>query len=398
MLVRVAACGICHTDLIIRDQWYPVPLPAVLGHEGAGVVEAVGAGVTKVGVGDHVAMSYASCGSCVKCQAGEPWVCHDFFARNFGACRPDGSTALALDGRAIHSHFFGQSSFATFAVATERNVVRLDPDVPLDIVAPFGCGIQTGAGAVLRVFRPEAGSSIAVFGTGTVGLSAVMAARVAGCTTIIGVDVQPSRLSLALELGATEVVDASVRRMWSRLCAPRPAGSGRTSASTPPASPSVLQQAVYCTGPGGVCGLIGAPPFGTEVALDVNQMLAMGRTLRGIVEGHSVPDVFLGVLIELWRQGRFPVDRIMTHYSFDEIERAARDAEEGRVVKPVLRMEVSAGRARAAACRARPAPAPPRPLHPRCTGIQGGEPLTRHGLRVECGERPPPARLSPHSS
>jgi aryl-alcohol dehydrogenase len=339
VLVRVAACGICHTDLIIRDQWYPVPLPAVLGHEGAGVVEAVAAGVTKVGVGDHVAMSYGSCGSCVKCQGGEPWVCHDFFARNFGACRPDGSTALALDGRPIHSHFFGQSSFATFAVATERNVVRLDPDVPLEIVAPFGCGIQTGAGAVLRVFRPDAGSSIAVFGTGTVGLSAVMGARVAGCTTIIGVDVQPARLSLAMELGATDVIDASDSSDVVEAVRAATGGVGADFSIDATGIPSVLQQAVYCTGPGGVCGLIGAPPFGTEVSLDVNQMLAMGRTLRGIVEGQSVPDVFLGVLIELWRQGRFPVDRIMTHYSFDEIERAARDAEEGRVVKPVLRMD-----------------------------------------------------------
>jgi aryl-alcohol dehydrogenase len=339
VLVRVVACGICHTDLIIRDQWYPVPLPAVLGHEGAGVVEAVGASVRKVAPGDHVAMSYGSCGACVKCQAGEPWVCHDFFARNFGASRPDGSTALAVDGRSIHSHFFGQSSFATHAVATERNVVRLDPDVPLEIVAPFGCGIQTGAGAVLRAFRPDAGASIAIFGTGTVGLSAVMAARVAGCTTIIGVDVRPARLELALSLGATHVVDPGSA---DPVEAVREAtgGVGADFSIDATGIPEVLQQAVYCTGPGGVCGLIGAPPFGTEVSLDINLMLAMGRTLRGIVEGESIPDVFLPRLIELWRQGRFPVDRIMTHYSFADIDQAARDAEEGRVVKPVLRMEV----------------------------------------------------------
>ncbi len=338
VLVRVVACGICHTDLIIRDQWYPVPLPAVLGHEGAGVVDAVGPGVTKVAPGDHVAMSYGSCGACVKCQAGEPWVCHDFFARNFGASRPDGSTALAEDGRPIHSHFFGQSSFATFAVATERNVVRLDPDVPLEIVAPFGCGIQTGAGAVLRAFRPEAGASIAVFGTGTVGLSAVMAARVAGCTTVIGVDIRPSRLELALELGATDVVDAGSEDPVEAVRAAT-GGVGADFSIDATGIPQVLQQAVYCTGPGGVCGLIGAPPFGTEVSLDINLMLAMGRTLRGIVEGQSIPDVFLPRLIELWRQGRFPVDRLMTHYSFDRIDEAARDAEEGRVVKPVLLME-----------------------------------------------------------
>jgi aryl-alcohol dehydrogenase len=337
LLVRVAACGICHTDLIIRDQWYPVPLPAVLGHEGAGVVEAVGSAVIKVAVGDHVAMSYGSCGQCPKCMAGRPSNCHDFFGRNFAAARPDGSTALSEGGREIHSHFFGQSSFASHAVATERNVVKLDPGVPLDIVAPFGCGIQTGAGAVLNVFRPQAGTSIAVFGTGTVGIAALLAARVAGCTTIIGVDVQPVRLELARELGATHVLNArdgdpveAIQRLTG--------GFGADFSIDATGNPQVLQQAVYCTGPGGVCGLIGAPPFGTEVSLDMNQILTAGRTLRGIVEGDSVPDIFLPVLIELWQQGRFPVERIMAHYDFGDIEQAARDAEAGTVVKPVLRM------------------------------------------------------------
>jgi aryl-alcohol dehydrogenase len=337
VLVRVVAAGICHTDLIIRDQWYPVPLPAVLGHEGAGVVEAVGGAVSKVAVGDHVAMSYGSCGGCPNCQRGEPWVCHDFFARNFGALRPDGSTALRSGEQAIHSHFFAQSSFASYAIATERNVVKLDPDVPLEVVAPFGCGIQTGAGAVLRVFRPEAGSSIAVFGVGTVGLSAVMAARVAGCTTIIGVDVHAARLEMAASLGATHVVDAGSGDVVQAVM-DATGGIGADFSIDATGSPEVLQQAVYCTGSGGVCGLIGAPPFGTEVSLDMNQMLAMGRTLRGIVEGQSVPDVFLPRLIELWRQGRFPVDRIMTQYAFDEIDQAARDAEDGKVIKPVLLM------------------------------------------------------------
>jgi aryl-alcohol dehydrogenase len=222
----------------------------VLGHEGAGVVEAIGSAVPKVQPGDHVAMSYGSCGGCLKCQAGEPWVCHDFFGRNFGASRPDGSTALAADGRSIHSHFFGQSSFATHSVATERNVVRLDPDVPLEIVAPFGCGIQTGAGAVLQTFRPEAGSSIAIFGTGTVGLAAAMAARVAGCTTIIGIDVRPSRLELAQEVGATHVIDAGSEDPVEAVRAAT-GGVGAEFSIEATGIPSVLQQAVYCTGPGG---------------------------------------------------------------------------------------------------------------------------------------------------
>jgi len=336
VLVRLAASGICHTDLIIRDQWYPVPLPAVLGHEGAGVVEAVGAAVTKVSPGDHVAMSYGSCGACSSCQLGRPWVCHDFWGRNFGATRADGTTALRSEGRDVHSHFFSQSSFATHAVATERNVTKLDPSVALDVVAPFGCGIQTGAGGVLNALRPPAGSSIAVFGTGTVGLAAVMAAHVSGCTTIIGVDVRPARLQVAQELGATAVIDASATDAVEAVRSAT-GGLGADFSVETTGSPQVLAQAVYATGPGGSCGLIGAPPFGAEVSLDINQMLALGRGLRGIVEGESVPDVFVPRLIELWQQGRFPVERIISHYDFDEIERAAHDAEEGRVIKPVLR-------------------------------------------------------------
>lgn len=336
VLVRVTAAGICHTDLIIRDQWYPVPLPAVLGHEGAGVVEAVGEAVTKVAPGDHVAMSYGSCGGCATCHSGRPWVCHDFWGRNFASTRPDGTTALSADGGAVHSHFFSQSSFATHAIATERNVVKLDPSIPLDVVAPFGCGIQTGAGAVLNALRPAAGTSIAVFGTGTVGLSAVMAARVAGCTTIIGIDQRPERLQIAREVGATAVIQAGDGDLVEAV-KQASGGLGVDVSVETTGSPAVLAQAVYSTSPGGMCGLVGAPPFGAEVSLDVNQMLALGRGLRGIVEGESVPDVFLPRLIELWQQGRFPVDRIMSRYDFDAIDEAARDAEEGRVIKPVLR-------------------------------------------------------------
>lgn len=337
VLVRVRAAGICHTDLIVRDQWRPVPLPAVLGHEGAGVVEVVGPAVLKVRPGDHVAMSYGSCGLCPNCLAGRPWICRSFRARNFAGTRTDGSTALSRDGRPIHAHFFCQSSFATHAVATERNVTKFDPSVPLEIVAPFGCGIQTGAGAVFNVLRTEAGMSIAIFGTGSVGLAAVMAARVAGCTTIVGVDVQPARLACAQELGATAVIDARADDVIDVIMqATRGAGVDFSIDTT--GSPTVLAQAVYCTSPGGTCGLVGAPALGAEVALDMNQILGPARVLRGIIEGESVPDMFLPRLVELWQQGHFPVERIITHYPFDDIDTAAHDAEEGRVIKPVLCM------------------------------------------------------------
>jgi aryl-alcohol dehydrogenase len=337
VLVRVAAAGICHTDLIVRDQWYPVPLPAVLGHEGAGTVERVGPGVSVVAPGDRVAMSFGSCGHCPTCQTGRPFYCHDFFGRNFAAVRPDGSTALARDGEAVHSHFFGQSSFATYALATERNVTKLPPDVPFELVAPFGCGIQTGAGAVLNALRVPSGSSLAVFGTGTVGLSAVMAARAAGVGTVIGIDARPGRLELAAELGATAVIDVN-RESATEVIQSNTSGAGVDFSLETTGSPAVLRHAVDCLAPAGTCGVVGAPPFGTEVKLDVNVILTAGRTVKGIVEGESVPDVFLPRLIELWRQGRFPAERLITEYDFDRIDEAARDAEEGKVIKPVLRV------------------------------------------------------------
>jgi aryl-alcohol dehydrogenase len=337
VLVDVSASGICHTDLICRDQWLPVPLPAVLGHEGAGVVRAVGSAVTKVAVGERIGMTFDSCGTCICCRRGKPTYCHHFFEHNFAAARAsDGSSALSRGDEPVHAHFFGQSSFATAAVARERNVVSIESAIPLDIVAPFGCGIQTGAGAVLNTLRVPAGSSIAVFGTGAVGISAVLAAVIAGCQTIIGVDLLAARLELARELGATHVIDASSTDAVEEI--KRVSGYGVDFSLDTTGSPAVLRSAVDCLAPLGVAGLIGGSPGGTEVSLDMTDILVGGRTLRGVVEGDSVPEIFLPQLIRFWEQGRFPVDRLMKHYDFDAIEEAARDAEEGRTIKPVLRM------------------------------------------------------------
>lgn len=337
VLVKVAASGICHTDLICRDEWYPVPFPTVFGHEGAGVVEQVGDRVTEVAPGDRVAMSFHSCGCCRSCASGSPAYCYEFFEHNFSSLRPaDGSSALSRNGELVHGHFFGQSSFATHAVANVRNIVRLNGSMPLEIAAPLGCGIQTGAGAVLNTLRVPAGSSLAVFGAGAVGLAAVMAGAIAGCSTIVAVDLKPARLALARELGATHVVDAGAEDPVEAVRDHTGAGADFSLEAT--GSPAVLRQAVDCLAPLGTCGVIGAPAFGTEVSLDVNTILVAGRTVRGVVEGDSVPQVFLPQLVRFWEEGRFPVERLMAHYDFDRIEDAVRDAESGEVVKPVLRM------------------------------------------------------------
>lgn len=337
ILIDVAASGICHTDLICRDQWYPTPLPAVLGHEGAGVVAAIGRSVTKVAVGDRVGMTFDSCGSCRSCQRGHSPYCESFFAYNFGASRPtDGSSALSRNGEALNAHFFGQSSFATQSVARERNVVKIETAIPLEIAASFGCGIQTGAGGVLNSLAAPAGSTIAIWGTGAVGLAAALGAAIAGCSRIICIDLHQPRLDLALELGATDVVNAGSEDAVEAVR--RITGGGADFAIEATGSPVVLRQAVDALAPLGECGVIGAPAIGTEVALDVNHILTAGRVVRGIVEGDSVPDLFLPLLHGFWAAGRFPVEKMMIFYDFDQIEHAAHDAESGDTVKAVLRM------------------------------------------------------------
>ena len=336
LLVRIQASGVCHTDIVVRDQWYPVPLPAVLGHEGGGIVERVGSGVSGVAPGDRVSLSFNSCGECRYCLTGRPSYCADFFARNFGSSRPDGSSPIKRNGATINGNYFGQSSFATYAVANVRSAVKLTDDIPFEVVAPFGCGIQTGAGSVLNSLRPPAGSSICVFGAGSVGLAAIMAASLSGCTTIIAVDLVPARLKMALSVGATHAIDARSEDAVARVV--EITGGGADYSLEVTASPKVLRQALECLAPTGVCGLIGAAAFGTEASLDMNSILIPGRTVRGLVEGDSIPQLFIPRLVELWRQGKFPVDRIVSTYDFDAIDQAVHDAETGAVIKPVLRM------------------------------------------------------------
>jgi aryl-alcohol dehydrogenase len=334
--VRMTASGICHTDLLIREGTFPTPMPVVLGHEGAGVVEEVGAAVTQVAVGDRVALSYGSCAACRACATGRPYHCDDFFARNFLAARADGTTALSRQGEPLHSHFFGQSSFATGAVVNERSVVKIDDDIPFEVVAPFGCGVQTGAGTVINALRPPVGSSIAIFGAGGVGLSAVMGAVVCACDPIVVVDVRASRLELARELGATHTIDASTTDPVEAIVALTRGGVDFSIEAS--GVPGVLRQAVDALASNATCALVGAPPAGTEEPIDVNALLSRGRIVRAVVEGHSVPQVFIPQLIRLWRAGRLPVDRLIRTYDFDQINEAGDAALAGEVVKPVLRL------------------------------------------------------------
>nr|WP_228122186.1 NAD(P)-dependent alcohol dehydrogenase [Saccharothrix syringae] len=333
VLVRVVAVGVCHTDLLVRDGVLPPPVPVVLGHEGSGVVAAVGDAVTGLAVGDRVVLSPSSCGRCANCRGGHPMNCATWGPLNLRGRRPDGSTAYRdAAGQELNGHFFGQSSFAEHVVVHERNVVPVgDRDVPLDLLGPLGCGVQTGAGAVLEVLRPSAGSSLLVLGAGAVGLSAVMAARVAGCTTVVVSDPNEERLALAEHLGATHVHPAP-DDLATRVVAAT--GGGVDAAVDAVGLPATTRTALDAVRAGGTAVVAGSAGAGREVAVNMTQL--MTRTLRGVIEGDCVPALLIPRLLDLHLAGRFPFDELVRRYAFDEINKAVEDSEAGRTVKPVL--------------------------------------------------------------
>lgn len=336
ILVRMQASGICHTDLRSHSGvGMPVPKPAVLGHEGVGVVEKIGAAVTHVKPGDRVLLSGGSCGNCPSCTRGRPAYCREAMPRSFGGRRGDGSTALSQDGETVSSHFFAQSSFASHCVANMRGAVPIPADVPNEVVAPMGCGIITGAGAVIEALKVRPGQSIVVFGAGSVGNAAVMAARVSGAAAIVAVDTNPERCALAKELGATHTVDASRDDPVAAVRAVLPHGADFSFNTT--VAPAVYTQAVEVLDVEGVAGFVTAPAG--AYAPDMLRILAGGRSLQGIIGGSAAPRTFVPLMIDLWRQGRFPVERLVTRYPFADFATAWDDCEAARVVKPVLVME-----------------------------------------------------------
>lgn len=330
VLVRIVAAGICHTDLIGSAL---TPLPAVFGHEGAGVVEAVGASVMKVRPGDHVVLTFGSCGGCASCREGAPAYCAHSHALNFGGHRLDGSRTLCGPTGPVHGAFFQQSSFASHALATERNVVLVPREFPLELAAPLGCGIQTGVGSVLNTLDAPPGASIAVFGAGSVGLSAIMGAVIAGCSPIIAVDVRPERLALATELGATHTIDAGTGGTVAAIEAIVPGGV-RYSVETAGAVQS-FKDAIDCLAKRGVCGLVTVPLLGQPFEFSPLSILK-GRSLVGVLEGSSVPDAFIPRLIEWHLEGSLPYDRFCRRYAFSEMPRALEDVAAGRAIKAII--------------------------------------------------------------
>ncbi len=337
VLVKIVASGCCHTDLGGRDQMAPWPIPGVLGHEGAGIVEKVGSMVHGIKPGDHVVLSYQHCGHCDNCLGGHPARCDEWFPLNFLGRLTDGTTRLHKKDGTDLSVFFGQSSFATYAVANQRQVAVVDPDVDLRLLGPLGCGFLTGFGSVVNVFKAGFGDTIAIFGVGGVGLAAIMAARIVGCQRIIAVGRHQAKLDLALEMGATDVVN-------SKECDPVEAvraitgGRGVKFAFDTSGKAAIIKQAINASSAYAKICTVAMSPDVLEIAIE-QEMMGPGRTIMGSTEGDAVCKSFIPKMVDYYKQGRFPFDKLCKLYKFEEIGQAFQDSLTGKVVKPIVVME-----------------------------------------------------------
>ncbi|KAL4744931.1 hypothetical protein BDW72DRAFT_211912 [Aspergillus terricola var. indicus] len=339
LLVEIHATGIRHTDIACIDGKLPAEFPCVLGHEGAGVVLQTGMGITDVNVGDKVILSYSFCANCAQCLSGHPAYCYNLIAQNFGGKRPDGSRTMHLprDETEVFANFFGQSSFCRVALVTRACVVRVAPDTPLAIFAPLGCGVQTGAGAVLNTLNVRAGSSVAVFGVGAVGLSAIMAARLRDARLVIAVDLDSSRLEMARELGANHVLlgrsKEDVLQRIQEICAP---SNGVEFAVDCSGATSVIETMLDSLATRGRAASVRAPPPGKRAGVEVFSHLTLGREYVGCHQGSSVAEEMIPYLIEQHRKGRFPVQKLITRYQVENYQQAFHDLKLGHTIKAVL--------------------------------------------------------------
>ena len=334
VLVEILACGICHTDLSVKQGVLPGEFPAILGHEGAGIIRKVGPGVTQLAENDHVVLTFGHCGTCSSCKKGEPAYCLEFAARNLPALNPNKRTTHLQNRKQLHGQFFSQSSFASHAIANETNAIKIRKDLPFHIAAPLGCGIQTGMGTVLNVLQPVPGQSIGIFGTGSVGLAAIMAAKISNCAAIVAVDIDKKRLEKALELGATHIIDASVNNPSEEIAEKFPELLHYIVEAT--GNPRSSENAYQSLGRKGVGAYVATPAFGTSFNVDMNMLVGRGRTLRGVIEGDSNPSLFIPQLAQYYMDGQLPLDKIVQKFPFSKINDAVAAIKSGEAIKAVL--------------------------------------------------------------
>ncbi|MFJ7735554.1 NAD(P)-dependent alcohol dehydrogenase [Lysinibacillus sp. NPDC097287] len=339
VFVKMVASGMCMSDETIRKGGTSVAFPVVLGHEGTGIVEKVGNAVKAFKVGDQVVMSYAYCGNCPSCQTGHPSICDDWMKLNFLGVRDDGSYTFQKEDNTPVGNLYGHSSFTTHTLVHESNLTKVDPDVDLRLIGPLGCGFLTGSGTVINGLKPEVGSSIAIFGTGAVGLAAIMAAKIEGCSTIIAVDIHVNRLELAKKLGATHTINSQSENPAEKIAEITDGKGANYSVDTTGIAP-IIKTALAVLAKGGVIAPVAVSRNTTE--FNITSELMMGsKSMIGVVMGDGVPQLSIPQLVKFHKEGRFPFDQLVKFYKFDDINRAAQDSANGSVIKPILIMDES---------------------------------------------------------
>jgi alcohol dehydrogenase len=337
VLVRVVAAGLCHSDLSIINGDRPRRVPTVLGHEAAGVVEALGEGVTDLAPGDHVILVFVpSCGHCAPCSEGRPVLCEPAGAANVAGTLLSGERRLSYQGQPM-DHFVGVSAFAEYAVLSRRAVQKIDPAFPLEIAALFGCAVMTGVGAVVNTSQVRPGQSVAVVGLGGVGLSALMGALAAGATRVVAVDLAEDKLAFAKTLGATHVINAGADNAVDQLRALT--GGGVDHALEMVGSAKALEFAYRVTRRGGTTVTVGLPPASQSLSTPVWHLVAEERTLKGSYLGSCVPRRDVGRFISLYEAGRLPVDKLLTgRLGLEQINEGFDRLAKGEAIRQVVLM------------------------------------------------------------
>ncbi|MEG0383960.1 MAG: NAD(P)-dependent alcohol dehydrogenase [Solibacillus sp.] len=337
VLVKMVASGMCMSDETIRKGGTSVAFPIVPGHEGSGIVEKVGDAVKAFKVGDQVVMSYAYCGNCPSCQTGHPSICDDWMKLNFLGVRDDGSFTFHTEDNTPVRNFYGHSSFTTHTLVHESNLTKVDADADLRLIGPLGCGFLTGSGTVINGLKPKIGSSIAIFGTGAVGIAAMMAAKIEGCSTIIAVDIHDNRLELAKTLGATHTINSQLVDPAEKI-AEITAGKGvNYSVDTTGIAP-IIKTALAVLAKGGVIAPVAVSRNITEFNITA-EITMSSKSMIGVVMGDGVPQLSIPQLVKFYKEGRFPFDQLVKYYKFDDINQAAKDSANGSVIKPILIMD-----------------------------------------------------------
>ncbi|KAH8706020.1 putative alcohol dehydrogenase [Talaromyces proteolyticus] len=342
ILVEVRAAGICHTDNLLCSVprgIHGVIYPKVGGHEGSGIVRAIGANVRSVKVGDRVLLSFYSCSSCGQCQDQHPAYCQKFQSENYPG--QQGFMKLHKTDGELWSKFFGQSSFSHYSIVAEQSVINvesiLNSDDELKLFAPLGCGFQTGMGIIQNITQPKLTDVIVILGMGAVGMGTLMTAKIHDCKTIVAVDRIGSRLELAEKLGATHIIntkDLKNNSLKNTIFSMFPDGVNIFVDTT--GSPTLLEQALESICKLGKLVVVGVPPTGYELSFDVTRHINMGRSIVGCIEGDCVPNRDIPQMIKWYREGKFPIDRLVQYFNATDFQQAFASFKDGSVIKPVL--------------------------------------------------------------